>query len=118
MGVFMAAERGRVAPATAAGAARAAFLADAGRALLASLEPEVTLEAVTRLVTAWLADACVVHLAQPDGALRPVAVASADPDGQCLMERAAHGLRRGADLSAGPVRGARGGRAELLAEPA
>jgi signal transduction histidine kinase len=47
-----------------------AFLAHAGRALASSLDYPETLRTVVRLATRDLADACVVELAQADGAVR------------------------------------------------
>jgi PAS domain S-box-containing protein len=55
------------------------FMAEAGALLGASLDYETTLEAVAALAVAAVADWCAIDLLTDDGALRPVAVAHADP---------------------------------------
>jgi PAS domain S-box-containing protein len=55
------------------------FLAEAGEALSASLDYELTLASVARLVVPRLADWCSVYITEPDGRLRQLAVAHADP---------------------------------------
>ncbi len=54
------------------------ILADAGRVLAGSLDPETTLGNLTRLVVPGLADACVVDLVV-DGEVRRVAISHRDP---------------------------------------
>jgi len=56
-----------------------ALLAAASEALVASLDVEQTLAGVARLVVRSFADYCAVHLVCPDGSLRLVEVAHADP---------------------------------------
>jgi signal transduction histidine kinase len=59
---------------------RAQFLAEAGKLLAASLDPEQTLKVVAQLVVPELADVCVVDLLEPDGVtVRRVAGAHANP---------------------------------------
>lgn len=53
------------------------FLADATAQLNASLDFESTLHTLTRLAVPYLADACVVEMAQENGSLRRVAAAIA-----------------------------------------
>jgi PAS domain S-box-containing protein len=61
------------------GRARSEFLAKAGEALVASLDYELTLATVARLVTPTLADWCAVQLLEPGAtASRQVAVAHVD----------------------------------------
>jgi PAS domain S-box-containing protein len=55
------------------------FLAEAGEVLGSSLDYEATLAGVARLVVPRLADWCSVYVAEPDGRLRQLAVAHADP---------------------------------------
>ena len=55
------------------------FLAEAGEALASSLDYEQTLSAVARLVVPRLADFCSVYVREPDGRLRQLVVAHADP---------------------------------------
>lgn len=61
------------------------FLADASRALVASLDLQGTLDHLTRLAVPALADACVVDLAEEDGMFREVAVFHADSAKQGLL---------------------------------
>jgi PAS domain S-box-containing protein len=58
---------------------RAAFFAEASATLAGSLDYETTLASVTRLMVPFLADWCTVDMLEPDGALRRLAVAHADP---------------------------------------
>jgi PAS domain S-box-containing protein len=57
----------------------AQFLADAGVALAALVDPHSTLQGVARLAVPTFADWCVVDMTESDGSLRRVAVAHADP---------------------------------------
>jgi PAS domain S-box-containing protein len=61
-------------------ATRARFLAEASVILDESLDYEATLATVSRLVVPWLADWCVVDVAEPGGTLKRVATAHVDPD--------------------------------------
>ena len=58
---------------------RAQFLAEAGDLLASSLDLETTLAHVLHLSVPYLADWCVIDLLQPDGSLRRLPVAHADP---------------------------------------
>jgi PAS domain S-box-containing protein len=58
----------------------ARFLARASIVLDESLDPDVTLASVARLAVEGLADWCSVEAVDPDGTLRHVATAHADPD--------------------------------------
>ncbi|HEX2079896.1 MAG TPA: ATP-binding protein [Longimicrobium sp.] len=62
------------------------FLAEAGSLLASSLDVEATLSGVARLCTPFLADYCVVDVADEGGALRRVAAAHADPRRQPLAD--------------------------------
>ena len=57
-----------------------AVLADAGRALAASLDYETTLETLVQAVVPRLADLCVIRLIQEDGSVRRLNAAFASPD--------------------------------------
>ena len=64
---------------------RMAFLAEASRALAASLDYETTLQSVARLAVPVLADWCVVEVLEENGASRQVAVAHVDPAKEDLL---------------------------------
>jgi PAS domain S-box-containing protein len=93
----------------------ARFLAGAGSALAALVDPQSSLQQVARLAVPALADWCVVDLAGADGQLRRVAVAHADParDPQ-VRELGRHPPRADAPHGAGHV--LRTGRSELVRE--
>jgi PAS domain S-box-containing protein len=59
-------------------ARRAELLAESGRMLTASLDPDVVLTGIARLVIGVLADWCVMDRVDEDGEVRRVAVAHAD----------------------------------------
>jgi GAF domain-containing protein len=92
---------------------RTAFLADASRALAASLDYEQTLDEVARLAVPRFADWAVVDLLAEDGGIVPVAVVHRDPE----VERWArdHRDRVPPSLSdpAGPAAVIRAGRPEF-----
>ena len=67
-------------------ATRARFLAEASVILDESLDYEATLATISRLAVPWLADWCVVDMAEPDGSLRRVTVAHVDPEKVELAE--------------------------------
>ncbi|HEX7240681.1 MAG TPA: PAS domain S-box protein, partial [Longimicrobiaceae bacterium] len=60
-------------------AAELHVLAEAGRALASSLEYEATVATVARLAVPALADWCFVEMREPEGSVRMVAAAHADP---------------------------------------
>lgn len=70
---------------------RTRFLAEAGTVLTASLDYEVTLNAVADLLVPGLADWCAVYITDHEGALDCVAVAHTDPEkvqfARALQER-------------------------------
>jgi PAS domain S-box-containing protein len=59
---------------------RIAFLAEAARVLVASLDYETTLQRLARLAVPKLADLCIVDVFDPDGSIRRLAVADGDPE--------------------------------------
>jgi PAS domain S-box-containing protein len=67
--------------------ARATFLAEASAALASSLDIHTTLHTVVKLAVPRLADACSIVLVEPDGTVRRVAVAHADPARQLFIDR-------------------------------
>lgn len=58
---------------------RLAFLSEASTLLAASLDLETTLSSVAKLAVPELSDWCVVDLLEPDGVIRRLKVAHADP---------------------------------------
>ena len=66
---------------------RLRFIAEASRVLGASLDYEATLERLSRLSVAALADYCIIDLADADGAVRRVAASHSEPARQPLVER-------------------------------
>jgi signal transduction histidine kinase/DNA-binding response OmpR family regulator len=99
-----------------AGQDRLAFLAAASEILASSLEYQTTLGRVARLAVPILADWCIVHLLEEDGAFRALATAHADPT---KADRAWQIWRRfHAKLSDrhGPARVLRTGEPELFPE--
>jgi len=63
------------------------FLTQVSDTLAAAPGYEQTLAAVARLVVPALGDNCVVDLLEPDGSLRRVAEAAADPGREALLQR-------------------------------
>ena len=72
-----------------AAGARLALLADATRALTSSLELDVMLGDLARLVVPAIADGCLVELVDHEGSLRRTAMAAA-PGDHAWMERLEH----------------------------
>ncbi|HEX2188738.1 MAG TPA: PAS domain S-box protein [Longimicrobiaceae bacterium] len=66
-------------------AEREHFLLRAGAVLGASLDPERTLAELTRLLVPVLADYCSIDVVAPDGEIRRVETAHADPDKERLL---------------------------------
>jgi len=64
-----------------------AFLADATRVLVSSLDYDVTLNQLAELVVPALADWCVIQLAAAGGQIDTVAIAHSDPDKMALARR-------------------------------
>src|SRR5439155_1164364 len=58
---------------------RGAFLADASSALAGSLDYQTTLASLAHLAVPFLADWCKIDMLEPDGGLRRIAIAYADP---------------------------------------
>ncbi|HEY2511985.1 MAG TPA: GAF domain-containing sensor histidine kinase [Polyangiaceae bacterium] len=77
---------------------RAKFLAEASKALVASLDYEETLKTVARLAVPMLADACVVDLLFEDGSARRVAEAGRKAEDEPLLR----GLRDYPPTNDGP----------------
>jgi signal transduction histidine kinase/DNA-binding response OmpR family regulator len=99
-----------------AGQDRLAFLAAASEILASSLEYQTTLARVARLAVPILADWCIVHLLEEDGALRALATAHADP---AKADRASQLWQRyhpGLSDSHGPARVLHTGESELFPE--
>ena len=92
------------------------FLADAGEALASSLDVEATLANIARLAVPRLADWCVVHLVQPDGAVSQLAVAHIDPERIDWARRLQEQYPVDPDTDQGVVRVARTGLPEIYPE--
>ncbi len=86
-----------------AAAARAAFLAEASAVLDSSLDYKATLQRVAHLAVPKLADFCMVDVIESDGTIRCMAVATADPAKEPLIEQMRRGYpaRRHASSPAG-----------------
>jgi PAS domain S-box-containing protein len=63
---------------------RLAVLAEASQLLDASLDYQATLQEVARVAASTLADWCIVHLLEPDGSIRWLAVAHGDPEKEAV----------------------------------
>jgi PAS domain S-box-containing protein len=63
---------------------RRSFLAEANAVLAASLDYETTLQNIARLAVPRIATWCAVHILEPDGNIRRLAVAHADPAKEAL----------------------------------
>jgi signal transduction histidine kinase len=66
---------------------RAAFLAAAGQELAASLDYEHTIATLAKLIVPNLAEMSVVDIAEPEGALRRVAVVHRNPEDEAQFAR-------------------------------
>jgi len=88
---------------------RAAFLAEANRALARSLDYDATLHTVARLAVTELADWCVVDIVEKGGTLRRVAVVHPDP-AKAELARALESRSPNLDAPEGIPRAVRSGR--------
>ncbi|GAC1323791.1 MAG: hypothetical protein NVSMB2_21620 [Chloroflexota bacterium] len=66
---------------------RLEVLAEISRLLDASLDYEATLQEVARVTVRTLADWCIVHLLEPDGTIRWLALAHGDPAKEALARQ-------------------------------
>lgn len=82
-----------------AGQERFAFLSEAGIVLAGSLDMEVTLKNLARLVVPRLGHFCIVNQLDEDGELKQIAVAHRDPEKEQLL-RALEYPKRGETLHA------------------
>jgi PAS domain S-box-containing protein len=89
------------------------FLAESGSALVSSLDYADTLARVARLALPTFADWSFVHLHDPDGTLRRVAVAHADPAREALLAAVEDAYPPSSDDAHGPARVTRTGESEL-----
>lgn len=97
-------ERDRAARAEAEAAERRSrFLAEASRALSASLDHEVTLASLAELAVPDIADYCIIHVQGEDGVIRQVAGAHANPEKEPLLRELARLLTPAPDDPAGVV---------------
>ncbi|MBV8081890.1 MAG: SpoIIE family protein phosphatase [Candidatus Eremiobacteraeota bacterium] len=79
---------------------RLAFLADAGRVLALSLDPEATLQRIAGLLVPRLADWCEIALLDEDGAIRTLVALHANPEKAQLAHRLRAALHHRDDTSA------------------
>ncbi|HEV7862338.1 MAG TPA: SpoIIE family protein phosphatase [Acidimicrobiia bacterium] len=91
---------------------RLALLADATRALTSSLELDVMLRDLARLLTPAVADLCLIDLVEPDGSMRRVA--SAGPSGHPHWAARLERLRPPGEDSDPALRALRSGRPQLV----
>src|SRR5947209_13477597 len=61
---------------------QAQLLSEAGRILGSTLEADATVAAIAHLAVPRLADLCAVHLREPDGSIRLLALAGLDPQAE------------------------------------
>ena len=73
---------------------RAAFLAAAGQELATSLDYEHTIATLAKLIVPNLAEMSVIDIAEPEGALRRVAVAHRNPEDEALFAAEIGSVRR------------------------
>jgi PAS domain S-box-containing protein len=99
---------------SAAAQRRLEVLAEASRLLDASLEYEATLQEIARVAVRTLADWCIVHLLEPDGTIRRLAVAHGDP----AKEAVARQLQERYPATEGVARVLRTGVSEMYAAEA
>lgn len=88
---------------------RLEVLAEISRLLDASLDYEATLQEVAQVTVRTLADWCIVHLLEPDGSIRWLALAHGDP----AKEAVARQLQERYPATAGVARVLRSGVAEV-----
>jgi PAS domain S-box-containing protein len=91
------------------------FLAEAGRILATTLEPETTVKNLAQMVVPRLADWCVIQVLDERGQLRPVEVVHKDPAKAEMVAamRARWHTRGRVDTPASPSSVAKSGRASL-----
>jgi signal transduction histidine kinase len=101
-----------------AGRQRLAFLAEASRVLASSLDYETTLQRVAHLAVPTMADWCFVDVADPDGSVRRLAVAQADPTKASWARELLASPPARVGARAGPAMVIRTGQPELLSDVA
>ncbi len=92
------------------------FLADASATLATLVDYESTLQKVARLAVPEFADWCTVDLVGPDGSLRRVAVAHADPAKVRLAQELGDRYPPDRDAAHGSYHVLRTGRPEMMSE--
>ena len=95
---------------------RDAFLVEAGMLLDRSLDHEATLDQIARLAVEKVCDWAFVELLQPDGSIKRVAMAHADPEREALVREYDRRYPVDPDAPAGSAKIIRTGEAELLRE--
>lgn len=94
----------------------AAFMADAGRILGASLDSTATLRQIAELIVPRVADWCAIDLLDADGMLTSVAVAHRDPSRVELVEELRSRYPADPKAPVGAYAVVRSGEASLIAE--
>jgi GAF domain-containing protein len=92
----------------------ARFLAKASAVLSDIVDEDSALRKVAALAVPQIADWCVVHLAEPDGGLRQVALAHADPEKVAIALTLQQEYPTDRDAPQGPYAVARAGRTEFV----
>jgi PAS domain S-box-containing protein len=90
------------------------FLAEAGSALVSSLDSTDTLERVVRLAVPTFADWSFVHLFDASGTLRQLAAAHADPEKEAQLRSLQEASPPSNDDAHGAAKVARTGRGEIV----
>ncbi len=90
----------------------AQLLSDAGRVLGSSLEADATLAAIAQLAVPRLADWCAVHLRQPEGSIRLLALAGLEADAEHAASESAARERVDAFAAHGVAEALRTGKTE------
>ncbi|MGV3722463.1 MAG: GAF domain-containing protein [Actinomycetota bacterium] len=95
---------------------RLLFLADASQVLGVSLDYDTTLKQVAQLLVSGMADWCAIDLVEPDGTVREVAVAHADPAKTAWIVELRERYPRDMSMPHGVPNVLRTGKAELYPE--
>src|SRR5438067_12194318 len=94
------------------------FLAETSKVLVSSLELDRTLEAVARTAVPEQADWCVIFVLDEAGAIRPAAMAHADPNREGLLRELARRAPPDSDGSSAIARVVRTARSQVLEDSA
>ena len=93
---------------------RAAFLADAGARLSASLDVQTTLDTVARLAVPYLTDWCAINVLDADGMIRPLVIVHVDPAEEARIRDMQRAYPLNAETPLGVGLALRTGEAQLI----